>query len=83
MTPSNWKRARSRHASTCASRAAPWGKILDVIPRDMTVVAKARTKSWFNVTYEETDGWSAAWLADSDGDCDWLTDDVSGTEDSA
>ena len=64
-------------------RAAPWGKILDVIPRDMTVVAKARTKSWFNVTYEETDGWSAAWLADSDGDCDWLTDDVSGTEDSA
>ena len=52
-------------------RRAPWGKILDVIPRDMTVVAKARTKSWFNVTYEETNGWSAAWLVNTLGECDW------------
>ena len=52
-------------------REAPWGTILDVIPRDTEVSAKARTESWFNVTYDEINGWSAAWLADSDGDCDW------------
>ena len=52
-------------------RAAPWAKILDVIPRDTEVPAMARTMSWFHVTYDEINGWSAAWLADSDGDCDW------------
>ena len=52
-------------------REAPWGTILDVIPRDIEVPAMARTENWFNVTYDEIDGWSAAWLADSDGDCDW------------
>ena len=51
-------------------RAAPWGKILDVVPRDTEVAAKARTKSWFNVMYLEQDGWSAAWLADSEGECE-------------
>lgn len=52
-------------------RAAPWGKILAVIRRETEVPALARTKSWFNVTYEETTGWSAAWLADRAGECDW------------
>ena len=52
-------------------RAAPWGKILDVIPAGTTVVAIARTKSWFNVTHDENEGWSAAWLTSTDGDCDW------------
>ena len=30
-------------------RAAPWGKIRDVIPANTELRAKARTKSWFNV----------------------------------
>ena len=51
-------------------RVGPWGTILDVVPRDTEVAAKARTKSWFNVTYLEQDGWSAAWLADSEGECE-------------
>ena len=38
-------------------RAGPWGKIVDVIPADSDVPAKARTKSWFNVTYLEQEGW--------------------------
>ena len=38
------------------------------IPRGTEVPAKARTQSWFNVTYLEQEGWSAAWLADSEGD---------------
>lgn len=50
---------------------APWGDILQVIPGGTEVPANARTQSWFNVTYLEQDGWSAAWLADADGDCDW------------
>ena len=53
-------------------RAAPWDTILDVIPRDTEVPAMARTQSWFNVTYlTRQDGWSAAWLVDRHGDCDW------------
>ena len=52
-------------------RSAPWGRILAVIPGGTSVVAEARTKSWFNVRYRERTGWIAAWLADSDGACDW------------
>ena len=52
-------------------RETPWGRILDVIPLGETVDANARTKSWFKVTYLEQEGWSAAWLADSEGECDW------------
>ena len=53
-------------------RSAPWGEILDLIPAGAAVPANARTQSWFSVNYQEQDGWSAAWLADSEGDCDWL-----------
>lgn len=52
-------------------RGAPWGKILDVIQRDTELPAIARTRSWFMVTFEDTEGWSAAWLASATGDCDW------------
>ena len=52
-------------------RAAPWSRILDTIPRGTQVPAKARTQSWFRVTYADRDGWSAAWLTNTDGDCDW------------
>ena len=52
-------------------RETPWGRILDVIPLGETVDANARTKSWFKVAYLEQEGWSAAWLADSEGECDW------------
>lgn len=62
-------------------RAAPWGKILDIVPVGATVVATARTKSWFQLTYEEQEGWSAAWLADSEGDCEWPDEpEVAGAE---
>ena len=53
-------------------RAAPWGQILNFIPHSTSVPAKARTQSWFNVTYEETEGWSAAWLVNAAGDCDFM-----------
>ena len=52
-------------------RAAPWGELLGVVPSDTTVTASARTQSWFKVTYDETEGWIAAWLSDDDGNCDW------------
>ena len=52
-------------------RAAPWGEQLDIVPSEITLTASARTQSWFKVTYEETEGWIAAWLSDSEGDCDW------------
>ena len=52
-------------------RATPWGEILSAIPAGTAVPAQARTGSWFNVTYEGIEGWVAAWLADSVGDCDW------------
>lgn len=52
-------------------RAAPWGEILDLIPAGTAVPANARTSSWFNVTYQEQEGWSAAWIAEGEGHCDW------------
>ena len=52
-------------------RAAPWGKILDIVPVGTILVATGRSKSWFQTSYEEQSGWVAAWLADSEGDCDW------------
>ena len=52
-------------------RAAPWGRILAVIPTGTVLVAQARTQSWFNVTHVEQEGWSAGWLVDSEGDCEW------------
>ena len=61
-------------------REAPWGQILDVVPRDTAVEAHARTQSWFNVTYLEQEGWMAAWLADSEGDCDWTNTDIEGED---
>ena len=51
-------------------RAAPWGRVLDVVLRGTEVAAKARTKSWFNVIYLDKEGWIAAWLTASEGDCD-------------
>ena len=52
-------------------RAAPWSAVRDTIPAGATVPANARTESWFKVMYQGQDGWSAAWLAESEGDCDW------------
>jgi len=52
-------------------RQAPWDTILGVIPANSEVSAIARTDSWFKVTYEETEGWIAAWLVNPEGDCDW------------
>lgn len=52
-------------------RAAPWGEILDLIPAGTAVPAIARTESWYKATYLGQIGWSAAWLADGEGDCDW------------
>ena len=57
-------------------RAAPWGEQLDIVPSAITLTASARTQSWFKVTYEESEGWIAAWLSDDVGNCDW--DDESG-----
>ncbi len=50
-------------------RDAPWGEALGTIPSGTEVAATARTESWFKVTHLEQDGWSAAWLVDSEGDC--------------
>lgn len=52
-------------------RKTPWGSILDVIPSGTELQVRSRTKSWVKVTYEETTGWSAAWLTTTEGDCDW------------
>lgn len=52
-------------------RGAPWGDILDIIPKGTTVVAKARTKSWVNVKYMDYDGWNAAWQTKTKGNCAW------------
>ena len=64
-------------------RDAPWGKIADVIPADSEVPALARTRSWFKVTFEETEGWSAAWLTKTDGECNWPSEDINGDEQSS
>ncbi|MCY4062621.1 MAG: SH3 domain-containing protein [Chloroflexi bacterium] len=52
-------------------RQAPWEPILAVIPANTEVPATARTENWFKVTYEETEGWIAAWLVNTYGDCGW------------
>ena len=52
-------------------RGLPWGTILDIVPEGTTVVAKARTKSWINVTHKDREGWNAAWLTTSEGNCAW------------
>lgn len=52
-------------------RGEPWGEVLDVIPAGAVVPATARTPSWFRVISQGQDGWSAAWLAESEGDCGW------------
>ena len=51
-------------------RQGPWGQILDTMPADTEVTVTARTDSWFKVTYGEVEGWSAAWLVTTTGDCD-------------
>lgn len=51
------------------------GPSAPVIPRETEAPANARTQSWFNATYLEAKGWSAAWLADSDGGCEWTDAD--------
>ena len=71
-------------------RDEPWGEILTVVPKNTTVTATARTQSWFKVVYSEPDiegsdnednnaepieGWIAAWLSETDGDCSWDSDD--------
>lgn len=53
-------------------RAAPWGKILDVVPSGAVVTVHARTKSWYFVADPGNQGWIAAWLARSNGDCPWI-----------
>lgn len=70
-------------------RDDPWGELLAVVRKGTTVVAIARTESWFKVIHvvanaegadEETDepatveGWIAAWLSEADGDCAWASD---------
>lgn len=61
-------------------RATPWGRIVDVMPADSEVSAVARTQSWFNVSFEEAEGWSAAWLTKPDGECNWPSEDSNGGE---
>ena len=53
-------------------RDAAWGEVLGVIYQGTQMLATARTESWINVTHLGHEGRSAAWLADSDGDCDWI-----------
>ena len=52
-------------------RGAPWGKILDVVPQGTRVAAQARTESWVKVKYSQQQGWSAAWLTKTEGECAW------------
>ena len=57
-------------------REEPWGVKLDVLLKHTTVMATARTESWFRVNYERDDrdpveGWIAAWLSEGEGACDW------------
>ncbi len=52
-------------------RQAPWAIYFDIVHANSPVPAKARTDSWFNVTYDGNEGWIAAWFVNSDGDCDW------------
>ena len=52
-------------------RTESWGDKLDVLPKETTVTATARTESWFKVAYEETEGWIAAWLTEGEGECEW------------
>ncbi len=52
-------------------RDEPWGQVLQVIPAGLEVPATGRTESWYKVTYQEQNGWSAAWHSAGEGDCDW------------
>ena len=54
---------------TLRFRAKPWGKWLNRIWKGRTVPAIERTRSWFRVQYKGQDGWIAAWLSTSKGDC--------------
>ena len=56
-------------------RAAPWDRILDTVPAGEGVAAKARTQSWFRVSYGGQEGWLAAWLANSADGCGWTSDE--------
>lgn len=61
-------------------REEPWGVKLDVLLKHTTVMATARTESWFRVNYERDDrdpveGWIAAWLSEGEGECDWAPDE--------
>ena len=60
-------------------RAGPWDRRIGTVPKNATVLAIGRTRSWFNVTYKETDGWIAAWLTTSEGDCEWSTEEAEPT----
>lgn len=56
-------------------RAAPWGKITEVVPAGTEVPADSRTSSWFFVSYGGFSGWIAAWLSTAEGNCDWTDAD--------
>ena len=56
-------------------REEPWGTKVGVLPKQATVIATARTESWFKVSYEEAESWIAAWLSEDEGDCDWEADE--------
>ena len=47
-------------------RESPWGKLLSIVPRDVTVAGSARTRSWYNIVYDDISGWIAAWLTESE-----------------
>ena len=73
-------------------RDEPWGQVLTVVPKHTTVNGTARTQSWFKVTFtaeylessdiddqaESIEGWIAAWLSESEGDCGWDVEDDDG-----
>ena len=51
-------------------RQAPWGQILETMPANTDASVTARTDNWFKVNYKGTEGWSAAWLVNAEGDCE-------------
>ena len=73
-------------------RAEPWGDVLGIVPKHTTVSATARTQSWFKVRFAEDlessdseddqaepiEGWIAAWLSETEGDCGWDVEDDEG-----
>ena len=56
-------------STTLRLRTAPWGRSLGLVWEGSTAMATARTRSWYQIRHLGRDGWIAAWLTSSEGNC--------------